>query len=125
MSYGIEDLVAVGKKGKLFVQAKNHKTNPGLALSQIGKEILRRHALEHGAIPVFLYKARRGENIWINLATNREIKWLKPYTKEWLSNRSEIKKKLRELKDPKKGGSTEKWETYVLEHYEQVKDFIC
>lgn len=137
---GIEDVVSGGKKGArtLFVQAKNHayeridkngkliKLNPfHTALSDFGKEILKRHAEDHDAIPVFLYKAARGKNVWWDLSNNREIDWLEPFTKEWSKKRSEIKNKLRILKDPKKGGSIDKWEKYVIENYNEVKSFIC
>lgn len=74
---------------------------------------------------MFLYKAARGKNVWWDLSNNREIDWLEPYTKEWSQKRSEIKKKLSALKDPKKGGSIDKWEKYVMENYQQVKSFIC
>lgn len=91
----------------------------------MGKEILRLHAEEYGAIPVFLYKASRGKNVWWDLSKNEEITWLKPFTKEWLENRNSIKRKLADLKNVKKGGSIEKWELYVLEHKDEVKSFIC
>lgn len=140
LSYGVEDVIAAQKKeSNVFVQAKNHayqrmdaktgkkiKLNPfHTALSPMGKEILRLHAEEYGAIPIFLYKASRGKNVWWDLSKNEEITWLKPFTKEWLEKRNRIKKLLADLKNVKKGGSIEKWELYVLENMEQVKSFIC
>lgn len=140
LSLGVEDVIAAQKKeSNVFVQAKNHayeridpktgkkiKLNPfHTALSPMGKEILRFHAEEYGAIPVFLYKASRGKNVWWDLSKNEEITWLKPFTKEWKEKRSRIKKKLADLKNKKKGGSIEKWEIYVLENKEEVKSFIC
>lgn len=126
------------KKGhkSLYTQAKNHayeriidgklvKVDPTKALSDMGREILKFHAEEYDATPIFLYKESRGKNVWLDLSNNRPIDWLKPFTKEWAKKRSEIKKKLRTLKDPKKGGSIEKWELYVLAHKEEVKNFIC
>ena len=95
------------------------------ALSPMGKEILRKHAEDYGAIPIFLYKSGRGRNVWWDLSKNEEIKWLKPFTKEWKERRNGIIQKLADLKNTKKGGSIEKWELYVLENYEEVKAFIC
>ena len=139
LSQGVEDVIAAQKKeSNLFVQAKNHayerkdkkgrliKLNPfDTALSPMGKEILKFHAEQYGAIPVFLYKASRGKNVWWDLSRNEEITWLKPFTKEWKDERSRIRKKLADLKNVKKGGSIEKWELYVLEHKDEVKSFIC
>lgn len=135
----MEDVIAAQKKeSNVFVQAKNHayertdengkkiKLNPfHTALSPMGKEILRFHAEEYGAIPIFLYKASRGKNVWWDLSKNEEITWLKPFTKEWKDERSKIKQKLADLKNKKKGGSIEKWELYVLENKEHVSKFIC
>lgn len=140
LSLGVEDIIA-SKKGyrNIYTQAKNHayertdektgkkiKLNPfHTALSPMGKEILKLHAEEYDAIPVFLYKASRGKNVWWDLSKNEEITWLKPFTKEWKEERGRIKQKLADLKNKKKGGSIEKWELYVLENKEHVKQFIC
>ena len=137
LSIGVEDVIAAQKKeSNLFVQAKNYayeriingklvKVDPSKALSPMGKEILRLHAEDYGAIPVFLYKASRGKNVWWDLSKDEEITWLKPFTKEWKEKRSKIKQKLADLKNKKKGGSIEKWELYVLENRDKVKSFIC
>lgn len=139
MSFGTEDLVAAGKKGEqdLYVQAKNHsairivkgktiKVDPAQALDIFDREILKRHAQHYGAEPIFLYKNGRGKdnNIWLNLRTGQPVIF-QPFTEEWYEKRSKIKKLLRELKDPKKGGSKQKYQHYVLENWDEVCNFIC
>lgn len=91
----------------------------------MGKEILKKHAEEFGATPILLFKKSRGKNVWWDLSKNEEITWLKPFTKEWKERRGKIRAKLAELKNPKKGGSIEKWELYVLENWNDVHPFIC
>ena len=48
-----------------------------------------------------------------------------PFTKQWVQERSRIRKMLSDLKNPKKGGSRKKWKQYVKDNYQMVKSFIC
>ena len=82
------------------------------------------HAEDYGAIPIYLHVPKRGEREWLNLIDNKPLE-LYPFTKEWVQERSKIKKMLSDLKNPKKGGSRKKWKKYVIDHYQMVKSFIC
>ena len=86
--------------------------------------LFRLHAEDYGAIPIYLHVPKRGQREWLNLISNMPMEF-KPFTKEWAKERSEIKKKLSDLKNPKKGGSRKKWKEYVIANYGQVKSFIC
>ena len=48
-----------------------------------------------------------------------------PFTKQWVQERSRIRKMLSDLKNPKKGGSRKKWKEYVMQNWVEVKSFIC
>jgi hypothetical protein len=93
-------------------------------LNEVEQYIFRLHAQEYGAIPIYLHVPKRGEREWLNLLDNKPIPF-KPFTKQWAKERSEIKKKLSDLKNPKKGGSRKKWLEYVMQNWVDVKSFIC
>ena len=122
-SWGVEDVIAT-KKGwtPLYVQAKNYADGSGLDEEE--QYLFRFHAEDYGTIPIYLSVPKRGERLWLNLSSNLPMEF-KPFTKEWVKERSEIKKKLSDLKNPKKGGSRKKWKAYVMENYRTVKSFIC
>ena len=82
------------------------------------------HAEDYGAIPIYLHVPKRGEREWLNLIDNKPLE-LYPFTKEWVQERSRIRKILSDLKNPRKGGSRKKWKEYVIENYQMVKSFIC
>ena len=67
------------------------------------REIFIAHAAHHGAQPIYLYVPKRGERVWLNILTD-EVLEFRPFTKEWVKERSKIKKTLADLKNPKKGG---------------------
>ena len=122
-SWGVEDVIAT-KHGcpNLYVQGKHYANDDGL--DQEEQYIFRWHALDYGAIPIYLHVPKRGEREWLNLIDNKPIQF-QPFTKEWAQERSRVKKMLSDLKNPKKGGSRKKWKRYVIDHYQEVKSFIC
>jgi hypothetical protein len=119
----VEDVIAT-KKGcyALYVQGKHYANDDGLDEEE--QFIFRCHAEEYGAIPIYLHVPKRGEREWLNLIDNKPVQF-QPFTKEWAKERSEIKKKLSDLKNPRKGGSRKKWKEYVKDNYQTVKSFIC
>jgi hypothetical protein len=86
--------------------------------------IFRLHAQEYGAIPIYLHVPDRGKRVWLNLNNDKE-EYFEPFTKEWVKERSRIKKILSDLKNPRKGGSRKKWKEYVMQNWVEVKSFIC
>jgi hypothetical protein len=120
-SWGIEDVIAT-KKGcyPLYVQAKNYKGG----LDEEEQFLFKVHAEDYGAIPIYLFVPKRGERVWLDLRDNKPELFM-PFTKEWVKERSRIKKILADLKNPKKGGSKKKWKEYVMVNYQEVKQFIC
>lgn len=122
-SWGVEDVIATKKDHQnLYVQGKHYSN--GWGLDEDEQYIFTLHAEEYGAVPIFLYVPKRGERLWLNLIDNKPLQ-LKPFTKEWIKERSRIKKELSDLKNPKKGGSRKKWKEYVIDNYDEVKQFIC
>jgi hypothetical protein len=119
----VEDVIAT-KKGcyPLYVQAKNYADGSGLDEEE--QFLFRFHAEDYGAIPIYLSVPKRGERLWLDLTDNKPVHF-EPFTKEWAKERSEIKKTLSDLKNPRKGGSRKKWKEYVINNYQRVKSFIC
>lgn len=120
----MEDVIAVHQGEILFIQAKNYEKHTDNVLDAEEREIFIEHATSHGAEPIYLYVPSRGRRVWLNILTDEIIEF-RPFTKEWIKERSEIKKILSDLKNPKKGGSRKKWKKYVIENYQKVKSFIC
>jgi hypothetical protein len=116
--------VIATKKGyyPLYVQGKHYADDKGLDEEE--QYLFRFHAEDYGAIPIYLHVPKRGVREWLNLSDGKVVEF-EPFTKEWAKERSEIKKKLSDLKNPKKGGSRKKWKAYVIENYQKVKQFIC
>lgn len=119
-SLGIEDIVAFNGIDILLIQVKNtlQKHN---SLTKNEKQILKNHALELKAIPIFLYKNGRGKYIWFNLKTNLEIKTIIPYTKEWYRNRQIQRKILKRIMKQSKSI----YNKYILENWDNIKNYIC
>ena len=122
-SWGVEDVIAT-KRGfyTLYVQGKHYENDDGL--DEVEQHIFRLHAQEFGAIPIYLHVPKRGVREWLDLSDNKIVEF-KPFTKEWAEERSRIKKKLSDLKNPRKGGSRKKWKEYVMQNWVEVKSFIC
>lgn len=121
----MEDVISASNgKQYLFTQAKNYSKHTNHVLDADEQWIFRNHAEMYGAAPIYLHVPERGKKVWLNLSTNEEL-ILAPFTKEWVKERSRIKKILSALKDPKKGGSRSKWKKYVIENWDVVKSFIC
>lgn len=120
-SWGVEDVVATKRNcHPLYIQAKNYRGG----LTEDEQFLFKVHAEEYGAIPIYLYVPKRGERVWLDLRDNKQVEF-KPFTKEWVKERSRIKKKLADLKNPKKGGSKKKWKEYVMENWKECHPFIC
>jgi Holliday junction resolvase len=120
----VEDVIAVNQGEILFVQAKNYEKHSDNVLDSEEREIFIDHASIHGAQPIYLYVPERGKRVWLNILTD-EVMEFRPFTKEWIKERSKIKKILSDLKNPKKGGSRKKWKKYVIDNWSTVKSFIC
>lgn len=116
-SKGVEDIIALKPETILLVQVKNDNTKHN-GMTKVEKEILKRHAMEIQAIPVFLYKEGRGKYVWLNLLNNMPETRMKNYTKEWYQKRQQVLKTLKGLKKSEKN-------KYVLENWEDVKNFVC
>jgi hypothetical protein len=89
-------------------------------MTKIELEILKRHAVEYGAIPIFLFKEDR-KAIWLNVLTHDHYDTIKPYTKEWYTGRQAAIRALRDL--GKK--SRPDYRRHVLENWDCVKSLIC
>jgi Holliday junction resolvase len=118
-SLGIEDLVATGKYSTLFVQCKDTQKKH-TSMTQQQQEILKRHAEEHNAIPVFMYKAGKGQYMWKNLSIGGYMMFSK-FTKEWYDERQKIKKMLKALQKK----SQSECDKYVLENWDKIKECVC
>lgn len=93
-------------------------------MDEAEQHIFKLHALEYGAVPIYLHVPERGKRLWLNLLDNQPMEF-EPFTKEWVQERSRIKKTLSDLKNPKKGGSRKKWKLHVMTYWGDVKSFIC
>ena len=82
--------------------------------------ILKKHAQDIRAVPIYLFSENK-RRFWVNLLTNDHYDSIKPYTKQWYNHRQETKKALRELSKKSKS----QYNKYVLENWDDVKDFIC
>lgn len=119
LSYGIEDVIAFKSMSKpLLIQVKNTLVGKN-SMTKEEQLVLKRHAMELEAIPIFLFSENR-KKIWVNLITNDYFE-IKPFTIEWYNNRQLIKNQLRELNNKSKS----LYNKYVLENWETVHQFIC
>lgn len=120
-SLGVEDIISASRENIVyFIQCKNYDWSVKHVLHD-EQVIFKWHAEEYGAIPIWLFSPGRGKKVWFNLSTlNSEID-LKEYTKEWMTRRMKIKKKLRKLKKK----NVNEYNRFVLKHWKSVKDFIC
>lgn len=121
MSIGIEDVMAF-KEGCdiMLIQCKNTKRGEK-SMSKEEKEILKKHAKESNASPVYLYKDGRGKYVWQYLWSGRIKTDLKPYTNVWYRERMKMRKRLRDMKRK----NVCEYNNYVLENWDKVKDYIC
>jgi len=119
MSIGIEDLIAFNG-ATLFIQCKNTKRGEK-SMSKDELEILKKHAKESGAMPVYMYKDGRNNYVWLDVSTGFSLGTMKSYTKEWYRNRMKIRKQLREMKKK----NVAEYNKYVLKNWKEVKEFIC
>lgn len=119
-SQGIEDLIGIRKDVTLFIQVKNTVTGKH-GMTKEEQLILKKHALEYGAIPIFLYKESRNKVVWLNLLTMDYYDSIKKFTKEWYTQRMEMKRQLREVH--KKGKSS--YNEYVLGNWGMVSGVVC
>lgn len=119
LSYGIEDVMAVGKNNILVIQVKNTLSGRH-ALSRDEQLILKKHAQDIGAVPIYLF-AENKKRHWVNLFTNDHYIGIEPYTREWYNHRQATKKALRELSRK----SRSQYCRHVLENWDLVKNFIC
>ena len=67
MSIGVEDVMAFDAAVTLLIQCKNTKRGEK-SMTKDEIEILKRHAKEHEAIPIYLYKDGRGKYVWQEVA---------------------------------------------------------
>ncbi|MGN6615209.1 MAG: hypothetical protein ACTHKC_09210 [Candidatus Nitrosocosmicus sp.] len=119
LSYGIEDIIAYNGKQMLLVQVKNIKAKGRHAMTKEEQLILKKHAQEINAIPIYLYW-EDGKKHWVNLLTNDYFD-ISPYTKTWYTNRQYIKKQLKEqYKINRKN-----YKKFILENWNVFKDYIC
>lgn len=120
MSIGIEDVLAFKKDDDiLLIQCKNTKRGEK-SMTKNEIEILKKHAYEVGATPVYLYKDGRNNYVWQNLRLGVVFDF-KPYTKEWYRERMKERERLRKMK---KKNLTE-YNKYVLKNWDKVSKYIC
>jgi Holliday junction resolvase len=120
LSIGIEDVIAFNKTYCWLIQCKNTKRKEK-SMTKDELTILKKHASELGALPVYLYKEGNGKYVWINVSTGFDIDFLKPFDKMWYRERM---KKREELRKMKKKNLTE-YNKYVLKNWESVHRYIC
>lgn len=120
MSIGIEDVIAFLEHITLLIQCKNTKRGEK-SMSKDETEILKRHAKDMRAMPIYLYKDGRNKYVWLDLATGYELDYLRPYTKEWYRDRMKMREMLRTMKKK----NVNEYNKYVLKNWNKVCRFIC
>lgn len=120
MSIGIEDVMAFKDSVVLLIQCKNTKRGEK-SMTKDEIDILKKHAKDVGAIPVYLYKAGRNKYVWQDVNTGWEMERLNAYTMQWYRNRMKMRKKLREMKKK----NLNDYNKYVLKNWSEVKEYIC
>jgi hypothetical protein len=111
--------MAVNKTNTLVIQVKNSLAGRH-ALTKHEQLILKKHAQDIGAIPIYLFSENK-KKIWVNLLTNDYYDNVKEYTKKWYDERQVVKKTLRELNKKSKS----QYNKYVLDNWDCVKNYIC
>ena len=114
-SVGVEDIVAIRKDQTLLVQVKSGNATMDL----VEQEILKRHAKDIGAIPIYLFQKDK-QKIWVSLLTN-DYYDLKKYTIDWYIERNKIKKEIKAMKKKSKAQCNR----YILNNWVVVKNYIC
>lgn len=120
LSIGIEDVLAFNHGIMLLIQCKNTKRGEK-SMSKDEIEILKRHAKDFGAIPVYLYKDGRGKYVWQDVQTGFVLDTLRPYTKEWYRERMKERERLRQMKKK----NLADYNKYVLKNWDKVCNYIC
>jgi len=120
-SLGIEDIVAFNDQNTLLIQVKKNKRDGRYALTKIEQEVLKKHAQELGAIPIYLYW-EDGQKYWLNLGNGCYYTGIEQYSTNWLKHRQQTRKM---LKDKYRTEGKKSYNTYVLENWDAVKSFIC
>ena len=121
MSIGIEDLMAFNRFHYLLIQCKNTKRGEK-SMNKDEIKILRKHAEDLYAIPIYLYKDGRNRFVWLDVRYNdRFDAGLSPYTKEWYRERMKMREMLRKMKKK----NVNDYNKYVLKNWEKVCRYIC
>lgn len=120
MSIGIEDLIAFNYDKVLLIQCKNTKRGEK-SMTKDEKEILRLHADELDAIPIYLYKDGRGKYIWQNVSNGWRVEEFDQYNKEWYRERMKERERLRKMKKK----NLAEYNRYVLKNWDKVSKYIC
>lgn len=121
MSIGIEDLMAFNSVHDLLIQCKNTKRGEK-SMNKDEIKILRKHAEDLNAIPIYLYKDGRNRYVWLDVRDNdRFDAVLSPYTKEWYRERMKMRDMLRKMKKK----NVNDYNKYVLKNWEKVCRYIC
>jgi Holliday junction resolvase len=120
LSIGIEDVIAFDDKRVWLIQCKNTKRKEK-SMTKDELTILKKHAKELGALPVYLYKESNGVYMWINVNTGFNIEGIKSFDKMWYRERMKMREELRKMK---KKNLTE-YNKYVLKNWDKVHHYIC
>jgi Holliday junction resolvase len=119
LSLGIEDVIAFNGDMVYLIQCKNTKLKDK-SMSKSELEILKLHAKDLGAIPIYLYKDGRGRYVWQGVFTGINLHF-NAYTPMWYKNRQKIRKELKRLKK----SSLPAYNKYVIENWKDVKEYVC
>jgi Holliday junction resolvase len=120
MSIGIEDVMAFKGSVVLLIQCKNTKRGEK-SMTKDEIEILKKHAKDVGAIPIYLYKEGRNKYVWQDVQTGWQLEKLYAYNMQWYRTRMKMRKQLREMKKK----NLNEYNKYVLKNWKEVKEYIC
>lgn len=120
MSIGIEDVMAFKEAIVLLIQCKNTKRGEK-SMTKDEIDILKKHARDMGAIPIYLYKDGRNKYVWLNVEADVPQEHLRVYTPHWYKTRMFMRNQLRDMKKK----NVKEYNKYVLKNWEEVKSFIC
>ena len=119
MSIGIEDVMAFKDASVLLIQCKNTKRGEK-SMTKDEIEILKKHAEDLGASPIYLYKDGRNNYVWQDLKFGVSYDF-KRYTKEWYRERMKERERLRKMKKK----NVNEYNKYVLKNWSKVNAYIC
>lgn len=119
MSIGVEDVMAFKGDNIMLIQCKNTKRGEK-SMTKDEIEILKRHAKDLGATPIYLYKDGRNNYVWQNLHLGIVYDF-KPFTKEWYRERMKMREMLRKMKRK----NVNEYNKYVLANWSKVSSFVC